>query len=103
MSVLGYLTTAAPTCSVVPMSVRAIAADRQLRLAWENEVGGRTFEVGTGADRCFVKWSPTTSGIDLADEAARLSCAAAFTPVPGMSMSTRSQVDNEQAHRATAG
>jgi len=49
---------------------------------WVNELGGITFEVGAGDRRRFVKWSPAGSGIDLAAEAARLSWAAPFTPVP---------------------
>jgi aminoglycoside phosphotransferase len=66
----------------VPAPVRAVAAGRPLRAVWQNELGGRTFEVGAGADRCFVKWSPAASGIDLREEAARLSWAVSFTPVP---------------------
>ena len=49
---------------------------------WENEVGGLTFEVGAGPDRCFLKWAPTASGIDLSREAARLGVGAAVHPVP---------------------
>jgi len=65
-----------------PPPVAAIAAGRPVWQAWENEGGGRTFEVGTGSGRCFVKWSPHALGIDLADEAARMSWAAPYTPVP---------------------
>src|SRR5215471_4561469 len=65
-----------------PAPVAAVAAGRPAREVWENEVGGRTFEVGSGADRCFVKWTPAASGIDLAAEAARMAWAVAFTPVP---------------------
>ncbi len=53
-----------------------VAAGRVARLVWENEVGGLTYEVGTGSDRCFVKWTPTSSGIELGKEAARLVWAA---------------------------
>ena len=49
-----------------PAPVAAVAAGRPAREVWENAVGGRTFEVGSGADRCFVKWTPAASGIDLA-------------------------------------
>ncbi len=49
---------------------------------WENEVGGRTYEVGTGTQRRFVKWLPHTSGIDLTREVVRLQWAAAYTAVP---------------------
>ena len=66
----------------VPTPVAALAAGRPAREVWENMLGGRTFEVGSGADRCFVKWTPAASGIDLAEEAARLAWAVAFTPVP---------------------
>lgn len=66
----------------VPAPVAAVAAGRPAREVWENSLGGRTFEVGSGADRCFVKWTPAASGISLADEAARMAWARAFTPVP---------------------
>jgi kanamycin kinase len=66
----------------VPAPVAAVAAGRPAREVWENMLGGRTFEVGSGADRCFVKWTPAASGISLADEAARMAWAGAFTPVP---------------------
>ena len=65
-----------------PACVRAIAGGRPARLAWQNEVGGLTFEVGTGPGRCFVKWAPRDSGLNLAAERERLSWAAAWTPVP---------------------
>jgi aminoglycoside phosphotransferase len=68
--------------AVVPAPVRAVADGRPARLVWVNELGGRTFEVGADPDRCFVKWTPAASGIDLGQEAARLSWAVAFTPVP---------------------
>ena len=71
-----------PAEVTVPAAVAALAGGRRLRAVWESEVGGLTFEVGTGADRVFVKWAPTASGIDLAAEAARLAWAVAFTPVP---------------------
>jgi kanamycin kinase len=59
-----------------------VAAGRVTRLVWENEAGGLTYEVGAGPDRCFVKWTPQASGIDLGEEAVRLVWAAPFTPVP---------------------
>ncbi len=68
--------------AVLPAPVAHIAAGRPARLAWENIVGGRTFEVGDGPGRCFVKWSPVSAGIDLAGEAVRMTWAAKFTPVP---------------------
>jgi aminoglycoside phosphotransferase len=66
----------------VPAPVAAVAAGRPAREVWENTLGGRTFEVGSGADRCFVKWTPAESGISLADEAARMAWAGPLTPVP---------------------
>jgi kanamycin kinase len=38
--------------------------------------------LGAGVTRCFVKWAPAGSGLDLAAEADRMSWAAAFHPVP---------------------
>ncbi|MGA3154795.1 MAG: hypothetical protein ACLPN6_27790 [Streptosporangiaceae bacterium] len=49
-----------------------MAAGRPARLAWQNEVGGLTFEVGAGSGRCFVKWAPPDSGLDLPARALRL-------------------------------
>jgi kanamycin kinase len=64
-----------------PAAVRALAAARPASLDWENE-HALTFEVGTGADRRFVKWAPAGSPLDLAAEVARMTWAAAYTPVP---------------------
>lgn len=66
----------------VPLPVQAVAAGRRVRPVWENEVGGLTFEVGDGPDRCFVKWAPGDSGIDMTAEVVRLRWAAAFIRVP---------------------
>jgi kanamycin kinase len=60
----------------------ARAAGKPVRLVWVNEVGGQTFEVGHGAGRHFLKWTPVSSGIDLDREVARLRWAARFTAVP---------------------
>ncbi|MDX6338242.1 MAG: kanamycin kinase [Streptosporangiaceae bacterium] len=68
--------------TALPPAVRTVVAGRVARLAWENEVGGLTYEVGAGPDRCFVKWTPAASGIDLGKEAARLAWAAPFIAVP---------------------
>jgi kanamycin kinase len=67
---------------VVPAPVEAVAQGRAIRPVWQNELGGLTFEVGGPTDRCFIKWAPAGSGLDLAGEVARLKWAAAFTPVP---------------------
>lgn len=66
----------------MPAAVRSVAAGRALRQVWVNEVGGRTFEVGRGSGRCFVKWTPAGSPVDLAAEAARMNWARQFHPVP---------------------
>jgi len=67
--------------ATAPAVVRELAAGRQVRLAWENE-DALTFEVGAGPERCFVKWAPAGSPLDLAGEAARMTWAWAYTPVP---------------------
>lgn len=67
---------------VVPLLACAVAAGELVRLAWTNEVGGRTFEVGENSQRRFVKWTPADSGVDLESEVLRLRWAAEFTPVP---------------------
>jgi aminoglycoside phosphotransferase len=68
--------------AAVPPRVLAVAAGRPVRLVWENELGGLTFEVGQDPDRCFMKWAPTAAGFDFAGEAARLVWARPFTSVP---------------------
>jgi kanamycin kinase len=64
-----------------PAVVRELAAVRRVSLAWENE-DALTFEVGDGPDRCFVKWAPAGSPLDLAAEAARMTWAVTYTAVP---------------------
>jgi len=66
---------------MLPEAVRKLAMGRHICLAWENE-DALTFEVGAGRDRCFVKWAPAGSPLDLAAEAARMTWALAYTPVP---------------------
>lgn len=68
--------------NAVPEAVAKLSVGRPVREVWENEVGGRTFEVGKAADRYFIKWTPAGSGIDLAQEAARLEWAASYIAVP---------------------
>ncbi len=65
----------------VPARVLVIAAGRPHRLVWQNE-DALTFEIGTGDHRCFVKWAPPSSRLDLAAEADRMTWAVGFTPVP---------------------
>jgi kanamycin kinase len=76
------VSTEAPRRSATPPTpVRELAAGRPVCLAWENE-HALTFEVGNGSDRCFVKWAPAASPLDLAAEAVRMTWAVAYTPVP---------------------
>jgi kanamycin kinase len=74
-------TEASRRSTTPPAAVRELAAARQVCLAWENE-HALTFEVAAGPERCFVKWAPAGSPLDLAAEAARMTWAAAYTPVP---------------------
>lgn len=66
----------------LPRAVARLAGRVQVRPVWQNELGGLTFQMGTGTSAVFVKWAPTGSGLDLAAEAARMAWAGAFTPVP---------------------
>jgi aminoglycoside phosphotransferase len=75
-------TPRAPEGKPVPRPVTDLAAGRPVREVWENAVGGRTFEVGGAAGRYFIKWTPASSGIDLAREAARLEWARSYITVP---------------------
>jgi kanamycin kinase len=58
----------------IPEIVLEIARGRDVRLVWENELGGRTYAVGD----CYVKCSPQ----DLAPERSRLEWAGPFVRVP---------------------
>jgi kanamycin kinase len=58
----------------LPDVVVALAAGREVRLVWENQLGGRTYAFGD----CYVKCSPQ----DLAPERSRLEWAGAFVRVP---------------------
>jgi kanamycin kinase len=66
----------------VPPAIERLAAGRQLILVWRNELGGQTYEMGTGAGRQFIKWVRTASGIDLTREVVRLEWAANYVRVP---------------------
>lgn len=66
----------------VPPAVLSVAAGRLVHLVWRNEHGGLTYEVGTGTERCFCKWSPSTSPVDPQAERARLAWASSFSAVP---------------------
>jgi kanamycin kinase len=66
----------------VPAAVAAAAGGQEVTLVWANEAGGLTFTAGEGAGRCFIKWAPSGSGLDLPAEARRLAWARQFHPVP---------------------
>lgn len=68
-----------PGDTPVPGAVQALAAGRRLTAVWLNQLGGLTYLVG---DDQVVKWSPTSAGIDLGAEAARLAWARPFVTVP---------------------
>jgi kanamycin kinase len=80
--------------------VARIAAGHRLTLVWLNELGGQTYELGTGAARRFVKWTPAASGIDLAEEVHRLEWAAPFASVPRV---LEQGADGDSAWFVTAG
>jgi hypothetical protein len=72
-----------PGSVTAPPAVAAVAGGRPAVPVWVNEAGGLTFEVGDGAERCFVKWAPAGSDeLDLAAEADRMEWACRFHPVP---------------------
>ncbi|MGT2427415.1 phosphotransferase [Amnibacterium kyonggiense] len=58
--------------------VKRLAGGIEPRLAWRNELGGQTWELG---DR-YLKWSPRSAGIDLTREALRLHWLSDQHPVP---------------------
>lgn len=66
----------------VPPVVMELAAGRSLRPVWQNQLGGLTFEVGSGAERCFVKWAAADTDLDLVAEAERMRWLAPFSTVP---------------------
>ena len=49
----------------VPAAIAAFAHRRAIRPVWRNALGGIAFEVGADDDRCFVKWAPVGSALDL--------------------------------------
>ena len=68
----------------VPPAVLAVAAGRLVHLVWRNELGGLTFEIGSGQERCFCKWSPAMSPIGPDAERLRLEWAGAWGGVPAL-------------------
>ena len=66
----------------VPAAVVSATSGRELTLVWVNDADGLTFTFNAGKQRCFIKWAPAGSGLDLAGEAARMAWAGQFHPVP---------------------
>lgn len=62
----------------VPGVVLELAGDRAAELVWRNDLGGLTFRIG---DR-YVKWNPSSTGVDLALERVRLQWLAGRHPAP---------------------
>jgi aminoglycoside phosphotransferase len=92
----------------IPEAVRAIAAGRDIRAVWRNELGGLTFEVGRRAGgaaggHVFVKWAPAGSDLPLPREAERLAWAGRFTPVPRVVGSGRDEAGTWLVTAALAG
>lgn len=64
----------------VPRRVLALAAGRLVHLTWKNDLGGLTYEIGTGEERCFCKWSADPVASEA--ERVRLLWAGAWVRVP---------------------
>jgi len=64
----------------VPGVVLNIAGRRPIDLAWRNELGGLTFNLGDH----FIKWNPRQSGIDLHLERERLEWLDGRHPAPSV-------------------
>ncbi len=69
-------------CTDVPRAVRNLSGEGTVRLVWENELGGLTFEETLGANRRFIKWADAGSGLDLDAELVRLRWAVGCVCVP---------------------
>lgn len=61
-----------------PAIVDELADGADPRLAWYNQVGGQTWQLGAR----FLKWSPDTAGIDLDREIERMRWLAGRHPAP---------------------
>ena len=67
----------------IPNAVRTLIAGNGFEAVWENELGGLTFAVETDTgEREFIKWTPTSAGIDLVREIVRLRWAGLWLAVP---------------------
>jgi aminoglycoside phosphotransferase len=98
---LGLMIAGPPLRDVhVPSAVAEVAAGQPVQPVWENELGGLTFRLGTGAGCRFVKWAPADSGADLGREADRLTWAGRHVTVPRV---LGCGADEEGAWLVTAG
>jgi kanamycin kinase len=66
----------------VPAALRPWLGTEDRRAVWVNEIGGLTFEDGTGSDHIYAKWAPAHPDLDLAAEAERLRWAGPYVSVP---------------------
>ncbi len=66
----------------VPRRVLALAAGRLVHLVWRNDLGGLTYEIGSGTDRVFCKWTAGDSRLATEAERVRLIWAGRFGFVP---------------------
>jgi kanamycin kinase len=64
--------------AAVPDVVNRVADGRPVEFIWRNQLGGLTFRTGDW----YVKWSPTSSGLDLGRERDRLSWISTRHPAP---------------------
>lgn len=72
------------TTEEMPALVAGLSAGERVELVWKNQLGGLTYEVGTGPNRRFVKWTSTALAHELTSEAERLRWAQRYTPVPSV-------------------
>jgi kanamycin kinase len=67
---------------VVPRAVVEFIDGRPFEAVWQNGLGGLTFRIGARAGEVYLKWAPTSSGVDLTGEVERLEWARVFISVP---------------------
>lgn len=70
--------------ATIPEIATQLAAGRPILPVWDNEIGGHTFQLGTGPGREFVKVSAPHPAIDLHAEAEKLTWAGRYTTVPAV-------------------
>jgi kanamycin kinase len=62
----------------LPSAIEFLAAGLTVELVWRNELGGLTYRLGSELGTRYLKWAPANSGIDLEEEAHRLTWAIEF-------------------------